>query len=71
MVRSLALRTIVAAPLPFGASAGPAARRRAEARLAAEEVEIEVHLAAGRASDRVLTCDLTYDYVRINAEYTT
>ena len=54
-----------------GASAGPAARRRAGARLAADEVEIEVHLGAGRASDRVWTCDLTYDYVRINAEYTT
>jgi len=37
--------------------------------LAADEVEIEVHLGAGRASDRVWTCDLTYDYVRINAEY--
>jgi glutamate N-acetyltransferase/amino-acid N-acetyltransferase len=54
-----------------GTSAGPAARRRAEARLAADEVEIEVHLGAGRACDRVWTCDLTYDYVRINAEYTT
>ncbi len=54
-----------------GASAGPAARRRAETKLAADEVEIEVHLGAGRAADRIWTCDLTYDYVRINAEYTT
>ena len=54
-----------------GASAGPAARKRAEARLGANEVGIEVSLGAGRASARVWTCDLSYDYVRINAEYTT
>jgi glutamate N-acetyltransferase/amino-acid N-acetyltransferase len=54
-----------------GASAGVAARRRAAARLAADEVAIEMALGAGRASARVWTCDLSYDYVRINAEYTT
>ena len=54
-----------------GASAGPAARRRAAAALADDEVEIEVSLGAGRASARIWTCDLSYDYVRINAEYTT
>jgi glutamate N-acetyltransferase/amino-acid N-acetyltransferase len=54
-----------------GASAGPAARRRAEARLAASEIGIEVDLGAGPHADRVWTCDLSYDYVRINAEYTT
>jgi len=25
----------------------------------------------GKSSARILTCDLSYDYVRINAEYTT
>ncbi len=54
-----------------GAPAGPAARRRAEARLVEREVAIEVSLGAGRAAARVWTCDLSYDYVRINAEYTT
>ncbi|MCZ6785408.1 MAG: bifunctional glutamate N-acetyltransferase/amino-acid acetyltransferase ArgJ [Proteobacteria bacterium] len=54
-----------------GASTGPAARRRAQARLAAPEISIQVHLGAGRARARIWTCDLTYDYVRINAEYTT
>ncbi len=54
-----------------GASAGAAARRRAAARMGAAEVEVEVKLGAGRASAVVWTCDLSYDYVRINAEYTT
>jgi glutamate N-acetyltransferase/amino-acid N-acetyltransferase len=54
-----------------GAGAGPAARRRAGSRLKAPEVEIEVHLGAGRGAASVWTCDLSYDYVRINAEYTT
>ena len=54
-----------------GSSAGPAARRRAEARMDADEVEIFVTLGAGRSAARIWTCDLTYDYVRINAEYTT
>ena len=54
-----------------GASAGPASRRRAAGRLAGEEVEIEVDLAAGRSRASVFTCDLSEEYVRINAEYTT
>jgi len=54
-----------------GAAAGPAARARAAAGLGAAEVAVEVHLGVGRARARMLTCDLTYDYVRINAEYTT
>ena len=54
-----------------GASTGPAARRRAEGRLKGNEVEIAVKLAAGRSRATVWTCDLSYEYVRINAEYTT
>jgi len=54
-----------------GASAGPAARRRAERAMAAPEVRIEVELGLGRGEARFWTCDLSYDYVRINAEYTT
>ena len=53
-----------------GASTGPAARRRAAARLRSPEVEVEVALGAGRASASLWTCDLSTDYVRINAEYT-
>jgi len=54
-----------------GASTGPAARRRAAARLRRDEVEITVKLGAGRGRARLWTCDLSTDYVRINAEYTT
>ncbi|QJD30175.1 bifunctional glutamate N-acetyltransferase/amino-acid acetyltransferase ArgJ [Methylococcus geothermalis] len=35
------------------------------------EITIRVVLGRGRATARVLTCDLSYDYVRINAEYRT
>jgi glutamate N-acetyltransferase/amino-acid N-acetyltransferase len=36
-----------------------------------DRVEISIDLAAGRHEDRFLTCDLTAEYVRVNAEYTT
>ncbi|HME70370.1 MAG TPA: bifunctional glutamate N-acetyltransferase/amino-acid acetyltransferase ArgJ, partial [Myxococcota bacterium] len=54
-----------------GSSAGAAARRRAQVKLRSKEVELEVALAAGRGQALVWTCDLSYDYVRINAEYRT
>ncbi|HET6350976.1 MAG TPA: bifunctional glutamate N-acetyltransferase/amino-acid acetyltransferase ArgJ [Coriobacteriia bacterium] len=37
--------------------------------LSADEVCIDVDLGVGAASATILTCDLTYDYVRINGEY--
>jgi glutamate N-acetyltransferase/amino-acid N-acetyltransferase len=54
-----------------GASTGPAARRRAGGRMKAAAIEIAVQLAAGKARCQIWTCDLSYGYVRINAEYTT
>lgn len=54
-----------------GRSAGPAARQRAEKALRAEEIEIRADLGRGEGSARIFSCDLTYDYIRINAEYTT
>ncbi len=39
--------------------------------MAQAEIQIRVALGRGRAGVRVLTCDLSYDYVRINAEYRT
>jgi glutamate N-acetyltransferase/amino-acid N-acetyltransferase len=54
-----------------GASTGPAARARARRCLRRPEVVIEVRLGVGRGRAEMWTCDLSYDYVRINAEYTT
>ena len=34
-----------------------------------EEITITVRLGRGEAREEVLTCDFSYDYVRINAEY--
>ncbi|MCB2153641.1 bifunctional glutamate N-acetyltransferase/amino-acid acetyltransferase ArgJ [bacterium] len=36
-----------------------------------DEILIDVELGAGTAEATAWTCDLTYDYVKINAEYTT
>jgi glutamate N-acetyltransferase / amino-acid N-acetyltransferase len=37
----------------------------------AAEVVIDIDLLQGAAAAEIFTCDLSYDYVRINAEYTT
>lgn len=36
-----------------------------------KEIEMTIKLNAGKESARVFTCDLSYDYVKINGEYTT
>ena len=36
-----------------------------------DEITVTVKLGRGTASQEVLTCDLSYDYVKINAEYRT
>jgi glutamate N-acetyltransferase/amino-acid N-acetyltransferase len=36
-----------------------------------EEINVTVILGRGEVSQQVLTCDFSYDYVRINAEYRT
>ncbi|MFL6652160.1 MAG: bifunctional glutamate N-acetyltransferase/amino-acid acetyltransferase ArgJ [Sulfurifustaceae bacterium] len=46
----------------YSEAAGQAAMRPAE-------ILVRVSLGAGRFSERVWTCDLSHDYVRINAEY--
>ena len=40
-------------------------------KMKSKNIVIVIDLQAGRHSDEVYTCDLSYDYVRINAEYTT
>jgi len=54
-----------------GAPTGDAARKRAGRAMRAKEIELAVELGAGRHQATVWTCDLSYDYVRINADYTT
>ncbi len=50
---------------------GAVALRRAERAMKKSRVEIRVRLGLGRGRAALLTTDLSYDYVRINAEYTT
>jgi len=45
--------------------------REAAEKMKKEELIITIHLNQGRWKDRMITCDLTYDYIRINAEYRT
>ncbi len=47
------------------------ALERARDVMRGKEIEIQVDLAAGKASAIAWGCDLTYDYVRINSRYTT
>ena len=53
--------------------AGLSTGREADARpeLDKKEVRIRITLGMGKASARVLTCDLTEGYIKINAHYTT
>ncbi len=39
--------------------------------MAEKEITVTIDLARGTASETVWTCDLSYDYVKINAEYRT
>ncbi|HEX8979193.1 MAG TPA: bifunctional glutamate N-acetyltransferase/amino-acid acetyltransferase ArgJ [Parasulfuritortus sp.] len=39
--------------------------------MAAPEIEVRIHLGRGDAVATVWTCDFSYDYVKINAEYRT
>ena len=39
--------------------------------LGSAEVGIEIDLGSGDEEAVIYTCDLSYEYVRINAEYTT
>jgi glutamate N-acetyltransferase/amino-acid N-acetyltransferase len=43
----------------------------AAAKMREREFDVRLDLKLGRASATILTCDLSYDYVKINAEYTT
>lgn len=44
---------------------------RMQTLMAAEAFDVDVELGLGEGEDTVYTCDLTFEYVKINAEYTT
>jgi len=44
---------------------------RLAAVMKAHDIAVHLDLGAGRGQARYLTCDFSYDYVKINAEYTT
>lgn len=44
---------------------------QAVARMSTEEIKIRVALGRGNAASTVWTCDLSYDYIKINADYRT
>ena len=44
---------------------------RLKAVMAAHDIDVHLDLGAGKGKARYLTCDFSYDYVKINAEYTT
>ncbi|MGB6554903.1 MAG: bifunctional ornithine acetyltransferase/N-acetylglutamate synthase, partial [Candidatus Binataceae bacterium] len=48
-----------------------AALAAAQEKMRAREFAVTLDLRIGAARATILTCDLSYDYVRINAEYTT
>ena len=49
-----------------GKSGGPTG---ATVSLAGKEIEVEIALFAGKGKATVYTCDFSYEYVKINAEY--
>lgn len=56
----------------YGSGAGLAHdANKLSAAMQAEEMAIDIDLAMGSAAAEIFTCDLTYEYVRLNAEYTT
>lgn len=54
-----------------GARAAEYQEEQGQAVMAQPEITIRADLGAGNAQARIWTCDFSYDYVRINAEYRT
>jgi glutamate N-acetyltransferase/amino-acid N-acetyltransferase len=53
------------------AQAVPKNKKRLERTMKKKEITISINLGSGSKTCDVLTCDLSYDYVKINADYTT
>lgn len=54
-----------------GLAVGAAAEEKAQERMKGKEFSVTVDLGQGPHEDRILTCDLTHEYVSINANYRT
>ena len=52
-----------------GLGIGPAAEQAAQALMATGNFDLRIHLHLGAYTDYYLTCDLTAEYVHINADY--
>ena len=63
--------TFAGIPVCHSGTAVPFDEDEALAALSQPEVTVEVSLGAGPGTARVLTCDLTHEYIRINGEYRT
>ena len=56
-------------PVVRGGMPVPFDRVALSKRMKAKELRIDIALGLGAAAAEMLTCDLSFDYVRINAEY--
>ncbi|MEW6666056.1 MAG: bifunctional glutamate N-acetyltransferase/amino-acid acetyltransferase ArgJ [Thermodesulfobacteriota bacterium] len=54
-----------------GLGIGAAAEEKAQVRMKGKEFSVTIDLGQGAHEDRILTCDLTHEYVSINANYRT
>ena len=54
-----------------GLTTGLQKEKQAAEQMKNEEITITINLNQGNSNDRMVTCDLTHDYIKINAEYRT
>lgn len=54
-----------------GVGLGLEAEEKAKARMKEPQFEVDIYLSEGKGTSEILTCDLSYEYVKINAEYRT
>jgi glutamate N-acetyltransferase / amino-acid N-acetyltransferase len=65
------VRLVQGGAIPAGYFQGDALSSAARVAMKEPEIRIEVSLGHGQGRSRALGCDLSYEYVRINGEYTT
>jgi len=54
-----------------GLGKGVESEKKAVEKMGKEEFDLTIDLHQGDYRDRILTCDLTHEYVTINADYRT